>query len=111
MNITFRIISACLGLAVLYVTAECDFDISLAGFPDGHVTAYEKAVAVPFKAFCWEAVLVSLYFFWVTFSKATGIRRRLAIGIAVLVIGVVAPAYGVRYYYKDYLQLDTGTGG
>ncbi len=111
MTNLWRILSAFSGLLLLYQTALASIDNSRAGFPDGHVTAYEKAVAAPFAAFCGLAFLLAFYFLWVPFSKSGGVGRRLVAGYVMLVFAVILPTASVVYYYKYHQGLDTGTGG
>jgi hypothetical protein len=96
---------------LLSVTFTSGYNNSLAGFPDGHFTDYEKAVSRPFGWLCWGSTLFSLYFvcLGVPTTSLPGLRLRTAVFAYIAVI--ILPAVCVRWYYLYYLQLDSGYGG
>jgi hypothetical protein len=100
--------SAALGLA--FTTS---MDVSMAGFPDGHVTDYEKAVDAPLTILALMAVGFSFLFLVLAFSPI-GARARtvglLVALIAFVLVGIVAQV-GVPWYFGTHLGLDNGIGG
>ena len=87
-------------------------DISLAGFPDGAVTDYEKVVEGPFTILSLTSVVVSLYFFYLAIVAA---RRQTFVDlfVAFILYLVVVPGthYGIEYYLKNFTDINYGQGG
>jgi hypothetical protein len=105
-----------LAILVGCLTASVGFfwlmDISLAGFPDGAVTDYEKVVEGPFTILSLTSVVVSLYFFYLAIVAA---RRQTFVDLFVAFIWylVVVPGthYGIEYYLKNFTDINYGQGG
>jgi hypothetical protein len=88
-------------------------DLYLAGFPDGHLTDYDKAVDAPKRILMWvEFGFVALFLVLAFFR--IGARKR-AIGLfaalTALVVVVVLQRIGVPWYFGSHLGLDNGVGG
>ena len=83
------------------------------GFPDGHVTDYEKAVDAPLTILAWVAASFGLLFLGVavipigTRARAVGLFVALLAFILVAVVALV----GVPWYFGTHLGLDNGVGG
>lgn len=88
-------------------------DVSLAGFPDGHMTDYGKAVDTPLWIVTWVAVGLAVLAVGLTFSPI-GPRVRV-IGLFTVLAAVAAVAFiafvGVPWYFGTRLGLDNGIGG
>jgi hypothetical protein len=108
-------IIACLvcAIAALGLALTTSMDVSMDGFPDGHVTDYEKAVDAPLMILAWMAAGFSFLFLVLAFSPI-GARARtvglLVALIAFVLVGIVAQV-GVPWYFGTHLGLDNGIGG
>lgn len=99
--------------AAMWLAFTTSMDVSMAGFPDGHVTDYGAAVDTPLQVVMWAAVGFAILFLGLTLSP---IRSRAgAIGLPVAVLALIAVALvakvGVPWYYGTHLGLDNGAGG
>jgi hypothetical protein len=88
-------------------------DIYLTGFPDSHLTDYDKAAEAPKRILVWvEWGFVPL--FLVLALLPIGTRRR-AVGSVVALIALVVIAIvqwiGIPWYFISHLGLDNGIGG
>lgn len=117
MSVVVRVIAMIAGLlcagAALWLAFTTSMDVSMAGFPDGDVTDYGKAVAAPLRIVTWVAVGFGVLFLGLTFSP---IRARVGtVGLLVSVVAFVAVALvaqvGVPWYFGTHLGLDNGIGG
>jgi len=88
-------------------------DVYMAGFPDGHVTAYDKAVDTPLTILAW--VLASFgVLFLILACTPVGTRVRgvgLLVALAVFVVVATIAQVGVPWYFGTHLGLDNGIGG
>ncbi|MBI2809960.1 MAG: hypothetical protein HYX67_03915 [Candidatus Melainabacteria bacterium] len=113
-NLIFpRVISAILAIAAL---SSCYFgfqEVAFFGFPDGHITDYEKAATPALKALFATLAPFGVYFLTVTVSSAALIRSKgwfgVAAGCAVLILLVIN--LGIPWYFGTHLALDNGVGG
>jgi hypothetical protein len=88
-------------------------DVSMFGFPDGHVTAYQKAADTPLTIIMWVAAGLGLLFLVLAFSPIAS-RTRLAGWVAAsiaLLLVATAAQIGVPWYFGIHLGLDNGIGG
>ncbi|HUB57761.1 MAG TPA: hypothetical protein VMB04_21695 [Mycobacterium sp.] len=87
--------------------------VALAGFPDGHVTDYEKAADGPLGVFSYVEAGFGLLFLALAFSPIKARRR--AVGLLVCLIALVLVAVvvqvGIPWYFGTHLGLDNGIGG
>lgn len=99
---------AALGLHVL-----ASWDLYLTGFPDGHLTDYDKAVDAPKRILMWAELGFVALFLVLAFSPI-GPRVRgigLLAALTALVLVVVVQLFGVPWYFGTHLGLDNGIGG
>ncbi|MFZ0227262.1 MAG: hypothetical protein WA622_18175 [Mycobacterium sp.] len=99
---------AALGLHVL-----ASWDLYLTGFPDGHLTDYDKAVDAPKRILMWAELGFVPLFLVLAFSPI-GPRVRgigLLAALTALVLVVVVQLFGVPWYFGTHLGLDNGIGG
>jgi hypothetical protein len=108
-------IAACVvgAIGALWLSFLAVGDLCLTGFPDGHLTDYDKAVDAPKRVLMWlEFGFVPL--FLVLAFAPIGTRAR-AVGLlaALVVFGlvVVVQLVGVPWYFGSHLGLDNGIGG
>jgi membrane-associated PAP2 superfamily phosphatase len=88
-------------------------EVALAGFPDGHLTDYDKAANGPLGVFGYSEAGFGLLFLTLGFSpikprwRAVGL---IACLVAFVLVAVVAQ-FGVPWYFGNHLGLDNGIGG
>jgi len=90
-----------------------DLSIALMGFPDNHVTDYDKAITLPDRILIWISLIVALYLFYRSF-KIKKRRDALNVGTVVLLSYVIlffVVHRCLEIYFVDYLRLDFGQGG
>jgi hypothetical protein len=99
---------AALGLASL-----ASMDMYLTGFPDSHLTDYDKAAEAPERVLVWVEWGFVALFLVLAFSPI-GTRAR-TIGSLVALVALVLVAMvqwiGIPWYFMTHLGLDNGIGG
>jgi hypothetical protein len=99
---------AALGLTLLAV-----WDLYLTGFPDGHLTDYDKAVDMPKRILMWVEIGFVPLFLVLAFcpistrARATGLLAALT----ALAVVVLVQLVGLPWYFITHLGLDNGIGG
>jgi hypothetical protein len=78
-------------------------EVSMYGFPDGHVTDYEKAVDAPLTILAWVEAGFGLLFLALAFTPIGTL-------IGFVLVAMVAQV-GVPWYFGTHLGLDNGIGG
>ena len=88
-------------------------DVSMGGFPDGHVTDYEKAVDTPLTILAWvEASFGVLFLILACTPIGTRVRSiGLLVALVVFVLVAIVAQLGVPWYFGTHLDLDNGIGG
>src|ERR1700761_6321326 len=99
---------AALGLAFMTL-----MEVSMYGFPDGHVTDYERAVDAPLTILAWVEAGFGLLFAALAFSPIGTRARAIGLLIALIAFALVAMVaqVGVPWYFGTHLGLDNGIGG
>lgn len=99
---------AALGLAYLAV-----WDLYLTGFPDGHLTDYDKAVDTPKRVLMWVEVGFAPLFLVLAFARIGTRARAVGLLAALIMFGlvVVVQLVCVPWYFGSHLGLDNGIGG
>jgi hypothetical protein len=88
-------------------------DLSMQGFPDGHVTDYGKAIDTPLTLLAWMEAAFGLLFLALALSPI-GARARAAgllFGVIAFVLVATVAQVGVPWYFGTHLGLDNGIGG
>ena len=100
-------------VAAVWLAFTTSMELSMAGFPDGHVTDYAAAVDTPLQVVMWAAVGFAILFLGLAFSPGPPRMRVIGIPAAVLVFVAVAvvATMVVPWYYGTHLGLDNGVGG
>lgn len=99
---------AALGLSIMTY-----MDVFMFGFPDGHVTDYQRATGPPLRVLTWVAAGLSLMFLALAVSPI-GTRVRtfgwlgLVLALALVAIGT---QIAIPWYFGTHLGLDNGIGG
>ena len=108
-----RIACVVCAVAALWLAFMTYNQVALAGFPDGHVTDYDKAADGPLGVFSYVEAGFGLLFLVLAFSPIKARRR--AVGLLVCLIALVLVAVvvqvGVPWYFGTHLGLDNGIGG
>lgn len=88
--------------------------VDFAGFPDGHLTDYEKATDTPLRVFGYAEAGFGLLFLILALSPIKSPRRRgvaLVVGLIAFVVVALVVQVGVPWYFGTHLGLDNGIGG
>jgi hypothetical protein len=113
MKVLPRVASVVAAIAALFLSFQAAGDLYLTGFPDGHLTDYDKAVDTPKRILMWVEVgfiplfLVLAFFRTGTRARAVGLLAALTVFALVVAIQLV----GVPWYFGSHLGLDNGIGG
>ena len=85
----------------------------LTGFPDGHLTDYDKAVDRPEHLLLWAQAGFGLLFVALTLIPMSNRTRTIAAVLAA--VGLLGSAalhwIGIPWYFGTHLRLDNGIGG
>lgn len=97
-----------LGLAYLAI-----WDLYLTGFPDSHLTDYDKAVETPKRVLMWVEVAFAPLFLVLAFSPIGTQARAVGLfaALTALVLVVIVQLVGLPWYFVTHLHLDNGIGG
>lgn len=107
-----RIFALGYGIIIFIIAYGIYKHITMAGFPDGHLTPYDQAIHTPLTVCNWINIIFSFYFFYLAFAPSTnklGIKFMIMLFLHILFF--IFTTYGIEYYYKDYLGLEHGQGG
>ncbi|HEX4423345.1 MAG TPA: hypothetical protein VH165_35800 [Kofleriaceae bacterium] len=86
--------------------------ITTAGFPDGYLTAYDKASRLPWTVCAWGSLAVAAWSVYLGgFAPSAGLKKRTLLSAALYVCLLSVALYAIPYYFIDHLGLDHGQGG
>lgn len=112
MNKKIKIIAcllpALVPLAFAYFTKT---QIDMLGFPDGYLTDYDQALKVWSPALIVLDILVGFVFYFTAYKA--GAKKdfiRLGIYVILYILLRVGAIYGLDWYLKSFLQLNSGGG-
>lgn len=113
MTAAARIGAALCALAALWLAFTAYMEVSLAGFPDGHVTDYGRAVDVPLRTVSAVALSVGIWCLGLVVAPISSRMRAagLLIAAVLLVAAALAASLGIPWYFGTHLGLDNGIGG
>ena len=100
-------------IGALWLTLQAGWDLYLTGFPDGHLTDYDKAVDAPKQILKWVEFGFVPLLLVLAFSPI-GTRKRavgLLAALTVLVLVAIFQLICVPWYFGSHLGLDNGIGG
>jgi hypothetical protein len=113
MKVIARAVCVVAATAALFISYRAAGDLYLTGFPDGHLTDYDKAVDTPKRILMWVEVGFVPLFLALAFSRigarARGVGFLVALTVFVLIVAV--QLVGVPWYFGSHLGLDNGIGG
>jgi hypothetical protein len=100
-------------VAALWLTLLAGWDLSLTGFPDGHLTDYDKAVDTPKRILMWVEFGFAPLFVVLALSPICTRARAVGLlaALTALVLVVVVQMVGLPWYFITHLGLDNGIGG
>jgi hypothetical protein len=100
-------------VGALYLAFLTINEVALAGFPDGHVTDYDKAAHAPLSVISYLEAAFGLLFLLLAAVPMKARRRAagLLICLVALVLVAVVALVGVPWYFGTHLGLDSGIGG
>jgi hypothetical protein len=113
MKVLARVACVVIAVAALFLSYQAAGDLYLTGFPDGHLTDYDKAVDTPKHILMWVELGFVALFLVLGFFRL-GVRARAAGLLAALTVFVLVVAIqlvGVPWYFGSHLGLDNGVGG
>jgi hypothetical protein len=113
MKVLARVACVVIAIAALFLSYQAAGDLYLTGFPDGHLTDYDKAVDTPKHVLMWAELGFVVLFLVLGFLRL-GARARavgLLAALTVFVLVVVVQLVGVPWYFGSHLGLDNGIGG
>jgi hypothetical protein len=104
------VVCGCAALGLAFVTW---MDLSMNGFPDGHVTDYGQAIDTPLTILAWVEAGFGFLFLVLAFLQ-NGTRAR-TFGTLVVLVAFILVAIGAEFggpwYFGTHLGLDDGFGG
>lgn len=88
-------------------------NLSWAGFPDGHLTEYDRATRTLLTILLWGHLALGLYFFRLAIPDLTLRTKvvRFLITLTALILLIAFTEIAVPWYFVNYLGLDNGHGG
>jgi hypothetical protein len=110
LGIVACVVAAIGALSLGYLAAG---DLYLTGFPDGHLTDYDRAADAPKRILMWTEFGFVPLFLVLAFSPIGARNRAVGLLAALIVLGLTAlvQLVGVPWYFGTHLGLDNGIGG
>jgi hypothetical protein len=107
------IVGVVCAVAALVLAFTTHMDVSMAGFPDGHLTDYATAVDAPLRTFTWVLAGLGVVFLALVLVPIKATTRAVGLLLAVLAFSMVGLVtnVGVPWYFGTHLSLDNGLGG
>lgn len=106
-----KIARVCIALPALVLASITRYEVSNFGFPDGHVTEFQKAVATPLTTLSWALASISLLLIFTSFSRSKASSIGVPFLFTALVVVFFTTLFVVPWYFGSYLGLDNGMGG
>ncbi len=105
--------SIILGLLITATAVLGFWGLSMTGFPDGHVTEYEKATELLRTILLWINLALGLYFFRLAIPNLPTRTRvvRMAYVLSMLLFLLAFVEMAMPWYFVDHLGLNDGRGG
>ena len=90
-----------------------NYEIKYFGFPDGHITPFQKSMLPFFKSAIFIYILISILFFGlgIFYQKSILSKYIFFITLAIAAITAISIYIILPCYFGVYLNLDNGHGG
>ena len=113
MRVIATIVGVVCAVAALVLAFMTHMDVSMAGFPDGYPTDYDKAVGGPLRILTWVLAGLGLVFLALAVVPIKARTRTVGLLVAVVAFAIVITVtdVGVPWYFGTHLNLDNGIGG
>ena len=87
--------------------------VSMLGFPDGHLTPFERASAGPLTLINGAFLMLGLYGVALCHPRVSSARKRAHLlgAFALLLLLLLGAHLAVPWYFLEHLGLDHGRGG
>jgi len=111
--VVVRVACAICALAAALLALMAGSDLYFTGFPDSHLTDFDKAAELPKRVLMWgEWGFVVLFLLLASVPMRAGVRTgALIAGVIALVVVALVQWVGIPWYFIDHLGLDNGIGG
>ena len=103
-----RVISGLYAILTLLFAAVLYYEMT--GFPDGHLTEYDRAMHIPLTIFNWTNIVFCGYFSYISIGSTEKIKQKFTKAFIFHLL-LCTLLYCLHYYYKNYLHLESGQGG
>ncbi|WP_233209149.1 hypothetical protein [Mycobacterium sp. ENV421] len=112
-RIAVRVVCAVSAVAAVLLAVLAANDLYFAGFPDSHLTDYDRAAGTPKRVLMWaQWGFVPIFLLLALAPMKSKVRATaLVVGLVVLVGTAVAQRVGIPWYFATHLGLDNGAGG
>jgi hypothetical protein len=111
--IVVRVVCAVCAVTALLLAVIAGSDLYFAGFPDSHLTDYDKAAELPKRVLIWGEWGFVLLFLLLAIWPIDARTRSVGLVISLIAFVVVAMVQwvGIPWYFITHLGLDDGIGG
>ena len=112
-GIALRVVCAASAVAAFLLAVMAANDLYFAGFPDSHLTEYDRAAETPKRVLMWVQSGFVLLFLVLALAPIRSTVRTIGVvaGLVALVGVGVVQWVGIPWYFITHLGLDNGTGG
>jgi hypothetical protein len=90
-----KLVAIVSGLGALFFGWLVLSELSMAGFPDGHLTGYDRAAKIPGTILGCISIISSLYFFFLAIISR---RKDISRAVFATLVGLVIVSLGVYIY-------------
>ncbi len=111
--VALKIVSAIFAIAASSISYLGLQEVAFFGFPDGHITDYQRVAAPALNFHYYLLAGLGIFFFIVTITG--GIQKkfvRIFVTASIIFVLILLVAkVGIPLYFGSYLALDNGVGG
>lgn len=105
------IVPVLFALAALALGSVTLYEVSTFGFPDGHITEYQRAASLPLTMLSCLLVLGASLFLFFSLRRGKRVGVVVSLIFAALVLLAVTVLLGIPWYFGSYPGLENGAGG
>ncbi|KAA0103746.1 hypothetical protein [Mycolicibacterium sp. P1-5] len=111
--VVVRALCALGAVAALLLAVVAGNDLYFAGFPDSHLTEYDKAAEIPKRVLMWVEWAFVVGFPLLVVSRIAAKTRFawLFAGLVALALVAIVQWVGLPWYFINHRGLDNGIGG